>query len=136
MTAAAAARVRSGEWNSHSASVTSLAQRSAAGALIPEWTLRFRRCRLDRLAGQVGMGSEHQEAYVPEMVTMDFQQQDIPRRHPETDAERRGRIDREDAIIAKAEADIDAGLGIEDEKVEAWLGLLDHDPDAPLPSRG
>lgn len=52
---------------------------------------------------------------------------------PEAAAKRAMRIQREEAVIAKAEADIDAGLGIEDEHVEAWLDTLDHDPDAPLP---
>ena len=68
------------------------------------------------------------------MVTMGFQQHAFPPRRSETDAERKGRIEREEAIIAKAEADIDAGLGIEDGEAEAWLDLLDHDPNAPLPS--
>lgn len=41
---------------------------------------------------------------------------------------------REEVTIAKAEADIDAGLGIEDADVEAWLDALDGDPNAPIPS--
>ncbi len=43
------------------------------------------------------------------------------------------RIEREEAVIAKAEADIDAGLGIEDDDVEGWLDALDQNPNAPLP---
>jgi predicted transcriptional regulator len=43
-------------------------------------------------------------------------------------------MQREDAIVAKAEADIAAGLGIDDDQVEAWLDALDRDPHTPLPS--
>ncbi len=43
--------------------------------------------------------------------------------------------DQEAAIVAKAEADIAAGLGIGDEDIEAWLDLLDTDSDAPLPTK-
>jgi hypothetical protein len=74
------------------------------------------------------------KAYLPGMVTMGFQRQDFPPRHPETEADRQARIQREEEIIARAEADIDAGLGIEDDDLEAWLDDLDHDPNAPLPS--
>lgn len=65
------------------------------------------------------------------MVTIGFQRQTHPKKRPETDAER---IGREEAIIAKAEADIDAGLGIGDDDLEAWLDDLDNNPDAPPPS--
>lgn len=51
----------------------------------------------------------------------------------ETPAQREARIRLEARIIAQAEADIDAGLGIEEEAFEAWLDALDLDPDAPLP---
>jgi len=52
----------------------------------------------------------------------------------ETEAERQGRIAREEVVIAKARADIAAGRGIEDEDLEAWLDSLEQDPNAPLPS--
>lgn len=39
----------------------------------------------------------------------------------------------EAAMIARAEAEIDAGLGIEDAAFEAWLDALDHDESTPLP---
>ena len=84
--------------------------------------------------GNRGMESKHQKAYLLRMATMGFRQQHVPGRRPETAAEQRGRVEREEAIIAKAEADIHAGLGIEADEVEAWLNTLDHDPDAPLPS--
>lgn len=75
------------------------------------------------------------EAYVAGMAAPSgLQQQDFPARRPEAEADRRARIEREEAIIARAEADLDAGLGIEDDDVEAWLDALDHDPDVPLPS--
>ena len=65
---------------------------------------------------------------------MGFQQQNFPPRRSETEAERHERVECERAIIAKAEADIDAGLGIDDDDLEKWLDALDHNPDAPLPS--
>jgi hypothetical protein len=46
------------------------------------------------------------------------------------------RVKREAEIIAQAHADIDAGLGIGDDELEAWLDELDVNPDAPLPSPG
>jgi hypothetical protein len=49
-------------------------------------------------------------------------------------AERAERLQREAAIIARAHADIDAGLGIEDDDLEAWLDRLDQDENAPLPT--
>ncbi len=59
---------------------------------------------------------------------------DLSARYHEIDADQLARMAREEAIIMKAEADIDAGLGIEDDEVEAWLDALDNDPDASLPS--
>jgi hypothetical protein len=52
----------------------------------------------------------------------------------ETASERTARIRREAEVIANAHADIDAGLGIEDDAMEAWLEELDANPYAPLPS--
>lgn len=66
------------------------------------------------------------------MVAMNFQEQPLDFRHFETDAERAGRIQREAAVIARAEADIDAGLGIDEESLEGWLDNLDRDEAAPL----
>jgi hypothetical protein len=51
----------------------------------------------------------------------------------ESAAERETRIRREAETIACAHAAIDAGFGIEDEAMEAWLASLDSDPYAPLP---
>ena len=74
-------------------------------------------------------GTPH--AYPIGMSIMNYLQ-DFPARRPEATVERQARIEREEAIIAKAEADIDAGHGVEDDDVENWLDGLDHDPDAPL----
>ena len=57
-----------------------------------------------------------------------------PARRPETAEERTARIAREAEIIAKARADLDAGLGIDDDDLEAWLDDLDHDPDMEIPT--
>ncbi len=81
------------------------------------------------------MESLPEESYLPAMTnpTGSLKPQ-FPPHQPEADAARHSRIKREEAIIAKAEADIDAGLGIEDDEVEAWLDALDHNPGTPLPS--
>lgn len=72
---------------------------------------------------------------VPGMNTpMGFQQMPPPPPRPETEAARLARIEREEAIIARAEADIDAGLGIDDDDLEEWLDALDQDENTPLPS--
>jgi hypothetical protein len=56
----------------------------------------------------------------------------------ETAGERARRIKRETAILAQAERDIDAGLGTEDDEMEAWLADLDSadpiDEAAPGPA--
>jgi hypothetical protein len=57
----------------------------------------------------------------------------IPPASTETADQRETRIQRELAIIAKAHAEIDAGLGIDDDDLEAWLDQLDIDENAPFP---
>jgi predicted transcriptional regulator len=52
----------------------------------------------------------------------------------ETEEARAARIRREAALIAQAHADIDAGLGIEEEELEAWLDQLEIDENTPLPA--
>jgi hypothetical protein len=58
---------------------------------------------------------------------------------PETAAERARRISREAEILAQAESDIDAGLGIEDDEMESWMDELDRtkpiDEPSPEPAR-
>jgi hypothetical protein len=56
-----------------------------------------------------------------------------PALRQDAEAERRRRLAAEAAIIAKAEADVEAGFGIEEHELEAWLDELEHHPDAPLP---
>jgi 2-keto-3-deoxy-L-rhamnonate aldolase RhmA len=60
-------------------------------------------------------------------------------RSPEKAAERARRIKREAEILAQAERDIDAGLGIEDDEMEAWLDEIDRtkpiDEPSPEPAR-
>ncbi|MDR3522869.1 MAG: hypothetical protein P4L66_02075 [Acetobacteraceae bacterium] len=51
----------------------------------------------------------------------------------EPEAARLSRIQRETAIIARAEADIAAGLGLGGDDVEAWLRALDIDANTPMP---
>jgi len=54
----------------------------------------------------------------------------------ESPAEREAQIKRGREMIAKANADIDVGLGIEDEDMAVWLGLLDRGPHAPMSKPG
>jgi hypothetical protein len=52
----------------------------------------------------------------------------------ESSAERAVRVQREAAVLQQARAQIEAGEGIDDDTLEAWLDSLDHDPSAPLPT--
>jgi hypothetical protein len=52
---------------------------------------------------------------------------------PKSTAERALRVGREAAIIARAHAEIDAGLGVEDDDLETWLDRLDQDENTPAP---
>ena len=52
---------------------------------------------------------------------------------PETPAERLRRVRREAEVIAVGHADIDAGLGIDESDLEAWLDRLDQGEIAPPP---
>jgi predicted transcriptional regulator len=53
--------------------------------------------------------------------------------HGETPAERAARLRWQVAEIERAEEELAAGLGIDEEALEAWLDELDRDPDAPVP---
>lgn len=53
--------------------------------------------------------------------------------HGETPAERAARLRWEAAEIERAEEELAAGLGIDDEALDAWLDELDRDPDTPVP---
>jgi predicted transcriptional regulator len=81
------------------------------------------------------MESGRESAYVLTMASKtDVWQQSFPPNGLETEAVGQARVEREEAIIAKAEADIDDGLGIDDDEVEAWLDSLDRNSEAALPS--
>ncbi len=54
----------------------------------------------------------------------------------ETPAQRATRIEREAAVIRKAHAEIDAGLGIDLDDLEAWFDQLEIDRNAPMPKPG
>jgi hypothetical protein len=61
--------------------------------------------------------------------------QDDPPDRPETVESRRLRIAREAVLIAEAEAELAAGLGIPQAEANAWLDSLDTDRPLPFPSR-
>jgi hypothetical protein len=67
------------------------------------------------------------------MAMLDIPTHPVVSQRPEAEADRLSRIRREEAIIARAEADIDAGLGIDDDDLEWWLDALTRDENAPLP---
>jgi len=52
----------------------------------------------------------------------------------ETEADRQRRFTWEAQQIAGAQADIEAGLFIEEAEVDAWLDSLDTDQELPTPS--
>jgi len=52
---------------------------------------------------------------------------------PETEAERHARIAWEAAAIAEADAEIEAGLFIEEADVDAWIDSLGTDHELPVP---
>jgi predicted transcriptional regulator len=49
---------------------------------------------------------------------------------------RAARLRREAEAVARGHADIERGLGIDDDDLEAWLDQLDRDETAPLPRPG
>jgi predicted transcriptional regulator len=58
---------------------------------------------------------------------------DVAASAAETSEERDVRIRYEAGVIAQGEADIAAGLGVDDETFEAWLDALEKDEGALLP---
>jgi hypothetical protein len=65
-------------------------------------------------------------------VNFDLQDQAL-RFSAEIAADREARLRYEAAVIARAQADIDAGLGLEWEDVEDWLIELERNPNATFP---
>lgn len=51
----------------------------------------------------------------------------------ESEAARERRLAHERTLIAEARAELDAGLGISGDELEAWLDGLDGDEDLPIP---
>jgi hypothetical protein len=64
-------------------------------------------------------------------MTIGLVSPDPDRLAPETAEALAHRGRHEAAIIARAEVDIDAGRGIDDERMESWLDALDRD-DSPV----
>jgi predicted transcriptional regulator len=52
----------------------------------------------------------------------------------ESEDQRIARVRHEATLIAQAEAEIDAGLCYDVDEVEAWLDLLEINPNAELPA--
>lgn len=53
----------------------------------------------------------------------------------ETPAQREVRLARERKLIGEARAEVEAGLGLSGDDVEAWLDKLDSDEVAPIPEK-
>ena len=68
------------------------------------------------------------------MPDLDVKQPTLTAQAEESPVERDARIRLEAAIIARGRAEIDAGLGIELDVLEAWLDRLEADENAPLPA--
>lgn len=82
----------------------------------------------------LGMEPRWPKAYRLCMANADPFQQSPPSHWAETGLEHQERIERERVMIDQAEADINAGLGIDDDDLERWLDDLDRDGDALLPT--
>jgi predicted transcriptional regulator len=65
------------------------------------------------------------------MDTTNLETGDIPR--PETEADRRRRIAWEAAMIAEADADIEADRLVDSAKVKAWIDSIGTDHELPVP---
>jgi len=86
------------------------------------------RC-LNTAVGDIYVETFLQQTHVFTMATQN--PSPIPASCPsETAAERSDRLREERLILSQAEADIDAGLGIDDDALEQWLDRLDHDETA------
>ena len=69
------------------------------------------------------------------MDISNFQRSGTALTRPEAEPERLARIQRETVLVAQAEADIDAGHGIDEAGLTEWLDALDRDENTPLPVR-
>ncbi len=55
--------------------------------------------------------------------------------HPETEAEQQARIVFEAAGIAEARAELDAGLYVDADEIDAWIDTIGSDHELPPPTR-
>lgn len=53
---------------------------------------------------------------------------------PETEAERRARITREQEMLGEARAELDAGLGVSGSALEEWLMAFANGEERPIPA--
>jgi hypothetical protein len=70
------------------------------------------------------------------MPNLDVKRPTRTKQPTETPEEQEARVSREALIIARGRADIDAGLGIELDALEAWLERVEIDENAPMPVPG
>ena len=68
------------------------------------------------------------------MVTASFSRLDSSPRRLRINVKRLPRVQREELVVARAEADIDAGLGIDHDDIEGWLDALERGENGPLPA--
>jgi predicted transcriptional regulator len=69
-----------------------------------------------------------------DMDTARLQADRAPESHSETAAERQRRFAWEAAMIAEADAEIEAGLFVDAADVDAWIDSIGTDHELPLPA--
>jgi len=73
----------------------------------------------------------HRQGYIVRMDTVPRPDNDTSR--PETAAEQQRRLAWEAEMIAEADAEIEAGLFVEEVEVDAWIDSLGTDHELPVP---
>jgi hypothetical protein len=77
------------------------------------------------------MAVGHRPDYLGHMDTLDPETGHAPR--PETEAERQDRLAWEAEGIAEARAELDAGLYVDADEIDAWIDSMGTDHELPPP---
>jgi hypothetical protein len=67
------------------------------------------------------------------MDTVPRPDNNVPDPHPETEAERQARLAWEAEGIAEARAELDAGLYVDADEIDAWIESIGTDHELPPP---
>lgn len=71
--------------------------------------------------------------YIASIDTVPRPDDDTPDPSPETEAERQARLAWEAAGIAEARAELDAGLYVDADEIDAWIDSIGIDHELPPP---